>query len=344
MSAACGSWWWKRLSNVEIKLLIVLGIVACLVVSFLLSGMEAGVFALSRLRIRQQLRVGNASARVLHQLLENPENFLWTIVVGNTLVNFLVLGWLFSELYGVPGLQSGWFIPVFFAVVFVFYTLFDLLPKMVFRMYPNRLCLFMARPFRLLHIGLRPVVALVEWVARGLLRWTGGRKFSGHLFGNREELRQVVQESEQMFTSEERTMITRVLELENLTVRHITKPLAEAVTISAEAPVSTVMELFRANGHTRLPVWQERDGKKRIAGLVSAESLLFGTEPAPTAKVSEMITPGLFLNEDLRLAAALERMQRGGQRLAIVLGRDGQEIGIVALEDILKTVFGEVRF
>ena len=68
----------------ETNPLILLLIAACLALSFLLSGMEAGVFALSRLRIRQQMRAGKSSARVLHQFLENPENFLWTIIVGNT--------------------------------------------------------------------------------------------------------------------------------------------------------------------------------------------------------------------------------------------------------------------
>ena len=35
-------------------------------------------------------------------------------------------------------------------------------------------------------------------------------------------------------------------------------------------------------------------------------------------------------------------MQRSGQRLAIVLGRGGQEAGIISLQDILKMIFGEV--
>jgi len=36
-------------------------------------------------------------------------------------------------------------------------------------------------------------------------------------------------------------------------------------------------------------------------------------------------------------------MQRGGQRLAIVLARDRTEAGIVSLADILKVMFGEVK-
>ena len=59
----------------ESNLFIALGLVACLGLSFWLSGMEAGVLALSRLRIRQQMRAGRPSAKVLHQFLENPDNY-----------------------------------------------------------------------------------------------------------------------------------------------------------------------------------------------------------------------------------------------------------------------------
>ena len=183
----------------EARFLIAFGLVGCLILSFWLSGMEAGVLALSRLRIRQQMRAGRPSAKVLHQFLENPENFLWTIVVGNTLVNFVALGWFFSTLYEQVSLQSGWFGLWFVVAGLVFYTFFDLLPKMLFRTYPNRLCLALARPFRVLHIGLRPLVAVVEWGSRLLLRWSGGKMYAGHLFGNREELRLVTQDSEQVF-------------------------------------------------------------------------------------------------------------------------------------------------
>jgi CBS domain containing-hemolysin-like protein len=50
----------------------------------------------------------------------------------------------------------------------------------------------------------------------------------------------------------------------------------------------------------------------------------------------------LFLEEDMRLEVALRRMQRSGQRLAIVLGRERREIGLLSLQDVLKVIFGEV--
>ncbi len=315
----------------------------CLALSFLLSGMEAGVFALSRLRVRQQMRAGRVSAKMLHQFLEHPENFLWTILVGNTVANFIIFGWLISVLQHV--LDGRWFlfVLVFSVCVFLFYTFFDLLPKMLFRTFPTRLCMLLARPFRLIHLLLRPLVSVVEKASGMLLRWRGGKVFTGHLFGNREELRLVLQESAQAFTSEERAMINRVLDLQSLTVRQAIRPLEQAVSVNAQTPLGDAFALARERSVNWLPVWDSRDGKQRIIGLLSINTLLFQDELDQYRPVSGYIKPALFLEEDLRLEIALRRMQRSGHRLAIVLGRGGREAGLLSLQDVLKIIFGEVR-
>jgi putative hemolysin len=315
---------------------------ACLVMSFVLSGMEAGVFALSRVRIRQQARAGRPSAKVLHNYLEHPENFLWTILVGNTVANFLILGWLVAQLHQALGQYRLWFVVVFSAAVFLFYAWFDLLPKMLFRTHPNRLCLLLARPFGFIHLVLRPLVALVEAFSHLLLQWRGGKAFTSHLFGNREELRVAMQESAQAFTSEERTMINRVLDLQTLTVRQVMRPLEETVALTAQTPVGAALALCRERKLTRLPVREQRDGQERIVGMLALDTLLYQAALDPSKAVSEYLKPALFLDEDLRLEEALRRMQRSGQRLAIVLGRERREIGILSLQDVLKVIFGEV--
>jgi len=315
---------------------------ACLAVSFLLSGMEAGVFALSRLRIRQQVRAGLSSAKVLHGFLEHPENFLWTILVGNTLANFLILGWLVAVLHRGLFANPLSFVPVYIVVIFLFYALFDLLPKLLFRIYPNRLCLWLARPFRFIHWLLRPLVAAVESVSGLLLRWRGGQAFTGRLFGNREELRQVMQESSQTLSTEERTMINRVLDLQTLTVRQVMRPLSEAVTVSAQTPIGKALELCRARHFTRMPVWDEREGRRRISGVITFNTVLYHANLDPAKPASEFLRPAVFLREDLRLELALRQMQRNGQRLAIVLGPDRRETGIITLHDTLKAIFGEM--
>src|ERR1700689_3927316 len=135
----------------DIFILIVLVVLGCVALSFLFSGMETGVLALNRFRIRQRMRTGDGRAAVLHGFLENPENFLWTILVGNTVVNFIIFSLGAIQLYFWMGNRPVWWALVFLVAVFVFYIVCELAPKSLFQRYPNRLALALAVPFRLIH-------------------------------------------------------------------------------------------------------------------------------------------------------------------------------------------------
>lgn len=315
----------------------------CAALSFLFSGMEAGVFALNRLRVRQLARAGNTAARTLQRFLDHPENFLWTLLIGNTLANFLILGLGFTWLHGWLGAYPVVFSLVALGFVFGFYTFLDLLPKMIFQQYPTRPCLTLARPFRFLHLALAPLVRLVERCSGWLLSLTGGKAFRGELFGSREELRLVMQEGAQAFTSEERAMIGRVLDLPSRNVGQAATPLSKSATIRTDTAVAEILALVRERNLTRLPVWGMRDGQSRIVGVLNVDDLLFQAKLDPARRAQEFLKPAVFLGERMKLDEALRRLQRSGQRLAVVLGNDGHEVGILSLEDILAGLFGEVR-
>lgn len=327
----------------ELNLPALLAFAACLALSFLLSGMEAGVFGLSRLRVRRLMRQGHRSAQLLHEYLEHPEDFLWTILVGNTLANFVAgtLGaaWLFRWFGQEPWLFAG----TFLAAVLLFYTFFELLPKMLFRAHPNRLCLAMARPFRLAHLVLRPVVGVMAGISVVLLRWSGGRMYTGRLFRSREELRRLLHETGRTLTSDEQAMISRVLDLQEVTVRQIAIPWSAATTVAESASVGDVLRLAKDTGLTRFPVVRLENGRARVVGLVDSSAMLYTSGLDPACPVSYFLAPVMYLEEDLRLESALERLRRRGQRLAVVLGPDGGETGVLALQDILQFLFGEVR-
>jgi CBS domain containing-hemolysin-like protein len=321
----------------------IFGLGLCLMLSFLLSGMEAGVFALNRLRVRRLARMGNAQAEILHGFLEQPEKFLWTILVGNTLVNFFILGWVVAKLHEWFMGHTAVIVALFTVIVFVFYSFSDLLPKMLFRAYPNRLCLSSAHAIRLVYLALAPVVFLVEGVSRFVLRWRGARAFTGRLFGNREEMRAVMAEAAQALTGDEHAMVNRVLDLQHFTVAQIMVPLAKTFSLEVASPLRDAIKLAREKNLSRLPVWETREGQRRIAGMLGVSALLFREKLDAEKPVREFMSPALFLDDSTRLEVALRRMQRAGQRLAIVLARDGREAGVVSLEDILKLMFGEVK-
>lgn len=305
--------------------------------------MEVGVFSLNRFRIRQRMRAGDHRAGLLLGYLENPEHFFWTILIGNTLANFVLVVLIVLGLRQAFSDQPVLFWISFGVSAFLLYALGDLLPKLLFQRIPNRLCLFLARPFRFLDALLNPLVALVTRFAQWLLHWTGGSTYSGRIFASREELKGVMQESAQGLTSEERLMINRVLDLESTRIGQLAKPIDKAITVTTQTPMDEVLRLCRKHQFTRLPVWYEDGRQRRIVGIISLKTVLYRSDINPNHRAGDYVKPALFLDEDLRLEQALPRMQRAGQRLAIVLGRDRREVGLLSLQDILRIMFGNVN-
>ncbi len=321
--------------------LSILVLVGASLLSFFMSGMEAGLLAASRIRIRHWVRKGKPRARLLQDFMEKPEDSLWTILVGNTVAMFtfvsLVVWQVLISFPHRPWLGLG----VFLTALLLYYSWGDLLPKMLFRTYPNRLCLSLVRLFQIVHSTFRPVVWLVSSVAGWFLR--GAQGSTARLIGNREELRLIIQESERVLTGEERRMINRVLDLPGLRVGQLATPMSQVVAVDVDTPMAEVLRLCREKGLTRLAVWRKGDGKnRRVAGIVSLKRLLYQGDADGARPAGDFLQPALYLSEEMNLEMALKRMQRSGQRLGVVLGSGQREVGLVSLHDFLQFIFGEL--
>ena len=335
-------------------IVIGLGFVSCLGVSFFLSGIETGLAELSRLKLRRRVREGHAQAVRLQGFVDHPEDTLWTILVGNTVANLLAMLTALTVLQHWMEIQStqslfSWngesaaYWGAFLAYALVFYTVCELLPKMVFRRYPDALCLALARVFGLVHLACSPLVAILESVSRFILTITGGRELQGHLFGSREELRQMMADSGQALTEDERKMIDHVLDLQKIPVRDLAVPLDELPMVTTETPVREVVENHTVEAYSRLPVWRDDGRARRIVGVINLRRLVFLPETEWQRPVGQFYESALYQDEDIKLQKLLQTMQRSGQRVVIILDKRKNELGMVSLPDILKTVFGEVK-
>ena len=329
------------MTDATIGSIILIGV--CLFVSFFLSGMEAGLFALSRVRIRYLEKKGDPRARLLNQYLEDPEAFLWTILIGNTVAAFVATVVAFIELRSWLGDQPAMLLGVLVICGFAYFAFVELMPKMLFQQFPNRLCLALVKPFRWVKGLLAPMVVPVSTVAKFAIRLWGDARSEGGLFVNKNELRLMMQEPSDILTSEEKVLISRVLDLENLTVGSRCRPIDKVVTLEAGATVEDVLRVCRDNGLNRVPIWEKVGAGRRINRYVYLMPLLFSATVRRNERAIDHSWPVLHLAENTRLKDALRRMQETGQHIAIVTNAERKERGIISLQDVLRVIFGEVR-
>jgi CBS domain containing-hemolysin-like protein len=143
-----------------------------------MSGMEAGLFKLNRLRLKNLERSGDKRAKLLSGYLDRPEQFLWTILVGNILANFVILCLTAFFLNKYFEFSKILFWLVYFLTIFIFYLTCDLMPKILFRIYANSLCILILYPFRVLYLCLSPAVWIITKTAHLIMQWTGGRSYT----------------------------------------------------------------------------------------------------------------------------------------------------------------------
>ena len=314
----------------------------CLAVAFILSGMEAGLFEVSRLRIRRLERAGNRRAKRIQRFLDSPEDFLWTVLVGNTIANCIAVTVAFVFLKKELGLGFG-FWAVFAVCGIFFYAFFEYLPKALFRLHPDALCLAFSRCVRAIHLFLRPVVLLLHSISELVQRLYSGPAHESP-FGFREEIRFLMRESAQSLTTDERTLIDQVLVLQRIPVRDILSPLSADWRPTPETPVAELVRHVGISHEATLPIWSGDAGvPRRVVGVVDVRNVLYLADTDTGRTASEFIEPAMFQNADAGVGAVFQLLQRTGRRHAIILDKDNKEIGIVTVEDILGLVFGRLR-
>ena len=320
-------------------LLKIILLIVSSVISFIFSGIEAGVYLINRSRIRLQVREGNKKATVLLNLQREPENFYLTVLLGNTIANGVFAMVMALMLKEIP--SDLLFLSLFLLCIFTLYTFCDLLPKKLFSRFPEKLSLAVARPFRVTQFLLTPFVSLIQALFGNTLAGAVGQPLAKRLFSNREELRKLMEDSDEGLSDGERTMISQVLRLSERTLGQAAIPLNLSVTASADSPISSVVDLCRNHRIARVPIWKFGGGQRKVVGVVTLKTSLYREDYDGSKPAGEYMQPALFLPADLKVEAALKRMQRSGQWLAIVTSESQKEAGIISLQDILKVVFSD---
>jgi CBS domain containing-hemolysin-like protein len=228
------------------------------------------------------------------------------------------------------------------AVLLVLVFFGEILPKSLAAASPRAIAAFAAWPVWLFHRAIgrpagmasSPVISLVRRLAR----------YEREPQIEPGELRYLVDLAERSgsVTGSEADMLEAVVELSELRVREVMVPRVDVMFVSVADSPDQVLRRMQAETVSTAPVYEGR--LDHIVGVVEARDLLTagGGHGSRPVNLKALVRPATFVPESAKLAAVLERARETGFDVAVAVDEYGGTAGIVSLEDVAETVFGDM--
>ncbi len=219
----------------------------------------------------------------------------------------------------------------------------EMVPKNIALARPDRSALALAPPLRAVVFLLYPAIGLLNWTANAILTVLGAEpKNEVASAFTRDEVAGLVEESrrEGFLDSHESRLLAGALEFDERDASSVLLKLDAIEMVPVTVTPAEVEKVAASTGFSRFPV--SRDGEM-IGYLHLKDALEFKDRHRNRPIAESWVRPLPTVRITAALRAVLETMQGSGAHLARVIGSDGEVQGVVALEDVLEELIGEVR-
>lgn len=350
-----------------VGLLLALGLV--LLNAFFVAA-EYALVSVRRSRIETLIATGNVTAKVVRAAISDLDRYIAAIQLCITMAG-LGLGWVGEPALGhivQPGIEA-LLRPVvhllppgvveastvvaigsgitFLIITFVLVVLGELMPKAATLQNPEAVALFVVRPIvwtgRLLHWPIR----LLNGTANTLLRLIGVDSDRQHeLVHSVDELRILIRSSAEsgLFAQGEDDIMEAVFEMGETRARRLMVPRTEITAFQADLPLDAVIDQVAESNLTKFPIYEE--DLDRVVGILHTKDLLRAMRrPAAEGAVllRDLVRPALFVSEAITINDLLARFRADKQHLALLLDEYGGTAGLIALEDLVEELVGDVQ-
>ena len=293
-------------------------------------------------------RKEGSSDKILSYFFRNPNDFISTMLVGNTLtlVVYGILTAILVERYLPENFVSNHWVLILLQVIIAFLLiliLIEFVVKNLFEIHPNGTLRVCAVPLFLCYAILFPVSKLVSFLSWLCLRLFGvriNREASSKAFGKC-DLDNFVQSSIENAEGEEELdtevkIFQNALDFSSIKVRDCIVPRPEVVAVDVSTPLAELKVLFVESGLSKIIVYE--GNIDNVAGYIHS-SEMFRTDADWQSHVKNIpIVP-----ETMPAHKLMKLFMQQKKTLAVVVDEFGGTSGIVSLEDLVEEIFGDIE-
>ena len=305
---------------------------------------ETSLMSISKLTVRQMADSGVKRARLVEKIIGKRERFISSVLIGNNLVTILVSSMATMFAISISTYYNEALVMTIATVITTIVVVIfgDIIPKVVASNHAQKVALLFARPVALIMFIFTPINVVLDWFIKRLLRLFGGQPQDDEQSLTEQEVLTMLDMGYEagVIPEEESQMIDAVFEFRKAHARDVMIPRTEMVGIAADAEYDEVIEVFRAEQFTRLPVHKE--DMDHIIGVLNFKDFMLADIDKLHFDVTDHMREAFFSYELQSTQKLFATMRTQGASMAVILDEYGGCAGLVTIEDIVETIMGEI--
>ena len=326
-----------------ITLVILIGL------SAFFSSAETAFTTVNKIRIRTFEEEGRPNAALVRKIIEEPQKLLSAILIGNNIVNLSAssLATTFvSRLMTNIGMKSqiatgiGITTGILTLVVLIFG---EITPKNIATKAAERICFIYIKPIYFITVLFTPLIFILNKISLWLMKILGMKYTGKERIMTENELLTIIDVSheEGVLESEEKEMITNVVDFGDSLAKDVMVPRIDMISIPVDITYDDLRDVFKEHLYSRLPVYE--DSKDNVLGIVTLKDFFKYEGDKETFKITELLREPYFTYEYQKTSDLLIQMRENSINISIVLDEYGATAGIITLEDLIEEIVGEIR-
>lgn len=311
-----------------------------IVLSAFFSSAETALVSINRIRMRTLSESGDKRAARVLRITDGSGKMLSAILIGNNIVNLSASSLattLATKHFGSAGAGIATGVLTFLILIFG-----EVSPKTMATIYADRMALSISGVIEVLMLVMTPLIFIINKLAGGFLFLLRVNPKNAASQITEADLRTIVDVSQEsgVIEHEERNMIHNLFDFGDAEAKEIMVPRIDMTFVRADATYAEVLEVFRKDMYTRLPVYE--DATDKVIGIINMKDFLLQDDNEDFS-VRSMLREPYFTYEHKNTADLFIEMRQSSISLAIVLDEYGDTAGLITLEDLLEEIVGEIR-
>ena len=317
----------------------------CLGCSAFFCSAETAFIGMQKLRLQYLIESGHPSAAKIAKIMEHPERFLATVLLG---INFFetAVATLGTIITVSLIRDANWAVAIATIVITIVTLVFaELIPKSLAVRYGERLALRYVKPLKIISTILYPPVYILNHIGIRFTRLVGESDIPKQTISE-EEFRTAINigEAEGVVEVSEAEMLHKVFEFTDRPVSKIMVPRTEIAWVEQGTKITDFLNLYTKGRYSRFPVY--KDNTDNVVGMLHAKDVLMkltDESVGSNSVIDELMRPAYFVPEVKRLGELLAEMRDGGHHAAIVVDEFGGIAGMVTLGQLTEEIVGDIR-